>query len=265
VSRDRARSPRRHTGLALLASAIVVGAGALLLVEDGATATHAAPPPAGDPGPPPVAAPEGALRPAAGTADHAGGGDGDARLAAGEELAARNAPGAAGASREGLLRAQGELAAALRLGCARPARAQRLLASTWSALAQEWAESVEERREYEERARDALCEVVALAPGDAAARLAYAVAIPERPLRIRELREAVRLAPGDGEIRRVLGVELVEGGDVEEGARQLVEASRLLGRDDLEEHGVAMLRLLHANAREDEEAQVRARLEQLGL
>jgi hypothetical protein len=94
-------------------------------------------------------------------------------------------------------------------------------------------------------------------------------ATPSEPetaaVRIQALRDAARRAPRDGEARRALGVELIESGEVDEGARLLVEATRLLDRDALEEHGVPMLRLLHANAREEEEALVRERIEELGL
>jgi hypothetical protein len=191
--------------------------------------------------------------------------DAASHFAAGAELAERNASGEDGATKEGLLRARAELLEALRLGHPVPISIHRMLAKVNGALAQDWSPMIEERTVHEDAQRAALREVVALAPGDAGARLAYALALPDPAPRIRELREAARLAPRDGEIRRVLGETLMEAGDEDEGARQLVEAARLLSREALEEHGVPMLRLLHAHSREEEEARVRERIEQLGL
>ncbi len=186
-------------------------------------------------------------------------------FALGADLARRNAVDAPGASKEGLQRAEAELAAALRLGHRDRPAAQRLLAQTYAALAHEWASTAEEQRAYQERERDARREIAAQSPADADARYRYAILLEDRRLRIRELAEAVRLAPRDPRSRRALGEDLLEEGKVEDGARQLVEAAELFDREELEFHGPTIMHLLRYHGREQDEERVRDRMERLGL
>ena len=221
----------------------------------------------------PAPVPEDAVEgpPSIASAGAGDGGDGqsgdqaESHFALGRDLATRNVADAPGASKEGLRRAEAELVSALGLGYRDPAAAQRLLAQTYGALAHEWAASGEEKRVYEQREREARRAIVALAPGDAEARYEYAILLEDRRQRIQELAEVVRRAPSDPRPRRALGEDLLELGDTEEGARQLVEAGELFDREDLEYHGPTILHLLRQYGREEEEERVRQRMETLGL
>ena len=206
--------------------------------------------------PPPVAEPMLEAPPVAASPSADDRGDGqsrtaaEARFALGRDLATRNGIDAPGASKEGLQRAESELVSALGLGYGDAAAAQRLLAQTYGALAHEWAASGEEKRVYEERELEARRAIVALAPDNAEARYEYAILVEDR----REPRP-----------RRTLGEDLLEQGDTEEGARQLVEAAELFDREELEYHGPTILHLLRQHGREEEEERVRQRMETLGL
>ena len=221
--------------------------------------------------PPPVAEPMLEAPPVAASPSADDRGDGqsrtaaEARFALGRDLATRNGIDAPGASKEGLQRAESELVSALGLGYGDAAAAQRLLAQTYGALAHEWAASGEEKRVYEERELEARRAIVALAPDNAEARYEYAILVEDRRERIQELGEAVRRAPRDPRPRRTLGEDLLEQGDTEEGARQLVEAAELFDREELEYHGPTILHLLRQHGREEEEERVRQRMETLGL
>ncbi len=273
--------PRRGVRVALLLALLVAGLSASVLVELGGST------PRGGSGAVEVASDVSAeLSQAAATApprvpadgmppavSSAGGGDGgddpggsaEMHFALGRDLARRNVADAPGASKQGLEQARAEFAAALRLGYGDRAAAQRLLAQTYASLAHDWASTSEEKRLYDQGQREARREVVALSPADADARYEYAVLLEDRRLRIEELGEAIRRAPRDPRPRRALGEDLLEEGEPEEGARQLVEAAELFDREQLELHGPTIRHLLRYHGREQEEERVREWMEKVGL
>lgn len=222
--------------------------------------------------------------PAAGTAPAAGGlaatpspgpgpaqldppvdqGTAEEHLALARRLLEQNRADAAGASREGMLRAEAEVQAALRMGPADLASARRLLADVNGALASDWADTDPEKRGHLQREREALRGLLEVAPGDGLARYRYAMLLEERGPRIEELTRAARLAPRDHRPRRALGEDLLEVGREDEGARLLVEAAELCDPEDLGHQGPDIVHLLHSYGREEEEARVRERMEKLG-
>jgi surface antigen len=169
-----------------------------------------------------------------------------------------------GATKEGLLRAEAEVQAALRLGPVDPASAWRLLADVNGALASGFASAGLEEQGHRRRERAALRALLASAPGDGEARWRYATLVEDRDLRVEALTRAARLAPNDYRPRRALGEEWLAAGREDEGARLLVEAAERCTAEELGHQGPDIARLLRLHGREAEEARVRERLERLG-
>jgi hypothetical protein len=186
-------------------------------------------------------------------------------LARGRRLVEANGAGVAGASREGLLEAERDLRAAIDGGAQDGAEAHRLLARTYAALAQDWADGPQERDRWEARRREILRAAVDADGADAKARYEYALTLPDRAERIEQLEASVKLDPADAVARRALAEDLLESDREEEGARQLVEAVMLSDRAALEEHGQALMYLLRSHGREADEQRVRERMQELGI
>lgn len=149
-------------------------------------------------------------------------------FARGKALIEANCGDCMGRTRQGLEKGISEVLKAIEAGYDDQIAAYKLLAEAYNTLAYvDAGRDPKEQKEVILLQKAALEKVLTLNPGDGPTRVQYARVVGDRKMMIAALREVLAADPNNAEIRNLLGISLVEVGQIEEGVVHLKKSVEL--------------------------------------